>query len=93
MMPDMGAHGTHMAFIGGGGLHEAIDIDVTSDVHIMQAHHPEGVTIISGEPLDESVKDSIRSVLISAGNNEEVVFIDGSEGGKRVMVKKIEIIN
>lgn len=93
MMPDMGAHGTHMAFVDAGAIHEAIDIDVTSDVHIMRAHDPEGVTIISGEPLDQSVKDSIRSVLISAGNNEEVIFIDGSEGGKRVMVKKIEIIN
>lgn len=91
-MPDMGAHGTHMAFVGEGGMHETIDVDVTSDVHVMRAHHPEGVTIVSGKPLDDSVRESIRSVLISAGNNEEVTFIDGSEGGKRVMVKKIEII-
>ncbi len=95
MMPDMGEHGTHMAFVDADGLHEAIDIDVDidNDVHIMRAHHPDGVTIVSGKPLDESVKDSIRSVLISAGNNEEVTFIDGSEEGKRVMVKKIEIAN
>ena len=64
-----------------------------SDVHVMTAHHPEGVTIVSGQPLDQSVKDSIRSVLISAGNNEAVTFIDGSEDGRRVMVKKIEITN
>ena len=93
MMPEMGAHGTHMAFLGDGAVHEDIDIDVTSNVHVMRAHHPEGVTIVSGKPLDDSVKDSIRSVLISAGNNEEVTFIDGSEGGKRVMIKKVEIIN
>ena len=93
MMPDMGEHGTHMAFVGDGEIHEAIDIDVISDVHVMRAHHPEGVTIVSGKPLSDSVKDSIRSVLISDGNNEEVTFIDGSEDGKRVMVKKIEIIN
>jgi len=93
MMPDMGAHGTHMAFVDAGGIHEAIDIDMDSDVHVMKAHHPEGVTIVSGKPLDQSVKDSIRSVLISAGNDEEVTFIDGSEEGRRVMIKKIEIAN
>ena len=81
MMPDMGAHGTHMAFMGDGGIHEAIDIDVTSDIHVMKAHHPEGVTIVSGKPLSDSVKDSIRSVLISDGNDDEVTFIDGSEDG------------
>jgi len=93
MMPDMGAHGAHMAIMGDGAMHESIDVDVdvTSDVHVMRAHHPDGVTIVSGKPLDDSVKDSIRSVLISAGNNEEVTFIDGSEGGRHVMVKKIEI--
>lgn len=93
MMPDIGAHGTHMAFVDAGGIHEAVDIDIDANVHVMTAHHPEGVTIVSGKPLDQSVKDSIRSVLISAGNNEEVTFIDGSEGGRRVMVKKIEVIN
>jgi len=93
MMPGMGIHGTHMAFVDDGAIHEAIDIDVETDVRVMKGHHPDGVTIVSGKPLDQSVKDSIRSVLISAGNDEEVTFIDGSEDGKRVMVKKIEMIN
>lgn len=94
MMPDMGAHGSHMAFMGDGGEHEEIDVDVQvmGDAHVMRAHHPKGITIVSGKPLDDSVKDSIRSVLISAGNGEEVTFIDGSDGSKRVMMKKIEII-
>jgi hypothetical protein len=108
MVPDMGAHGTHMAFVNGGGdpgdidvrvmkmdgVHENIDIEVMGDgAHMMQAHHPDGVTIISATPLDDSVKESIRSVLISAGNNEEVTFIDGSGDGKQVRVikKHIEI--
>jgi hypothetical protein len=93
-LPDMGGHGTHMAFIGDGNMHENmnIDVEVINDMHIMQAHHPEGVTIISGKPLDDSVRDSIRSVLISAGNNEEVTFVDSSAGGKRVMIREIEIV-
>ncbi len=93
MMPDMGVHGTHMAFVDAGAIHEAINIDLDTDVHVMKEHHPDGVTIVSGKPLDQSVKDSIRSVLISAGNNEEVTFIDGSQDGRRVMVKKIEVIH
>ena len=101
MMPDMGPHGSHMAFMGkpgepgrpgepGGPVD--FDVEVTGGPHIMRAHHPEGVTIISGRPLDDSVKESIRSVLVSAGNDEEVTFIDGGENGKHVMMKKIEII-
>ena len=108
VVPDMGAHGTHMAFVNADGdpgdidvrvmkmdgVHENIDIEVMGDgAHMMQAHHPDGVTIISATPLDDSVKESIRSVLISAGNNEEVTFIDGSGDGKQVHVikKHIEI--
>jgi hypothetical protein len=91
MVPDMGGHGTHMAFVGDDTMQEDIDVQVTGNAHVMQAHHPEGVTIISGTPLDESVRESIRSVLISAGNNEEVTFIDGSEDGKHVVMKKIQI--
>lgn len=92
-IPNMGEHGTHMAFIGEGGEHQEFDVQVMGGSHMMQAHHPDGITIVSGKALDDSVKDSIRSVLISAGNDDEVTFIDGSEGGKRVMVKKIEITN
>lgn len=108
VVPDVGAHGTHMAFIGADGEHEEVDVEVIGmdgeevDVrvigggaHMMRAHHPDGVTIISAEPLDESVKESIRSVLISAGHEDEVVFIDGSEGGGRhvkVIKKRIETI-
>jgi len=101
VMPDMGAHGTHMAFVDaeGGhgdidvrvmkmdGMHEDIDIEMMGDgAHMMQAHHPDGVTIISGTPLDDSVRDSIRSVLISAGNNEEVTFVDSSVESRQIKI-------
>jgi hypothetical protein len=107
VMPDMGAHGTHMAFVGDGehgdievkvmkmsGVDEDIDVRIIGDgTHMMQAHHPEGVTIVSGTELDDSVKESIKSVLISAGVNEEVTFIDGSQEGRqiRVIKKHVEI--
>ena len=107
VMPDMGAHGAHMAFIGDGehgdievkvmqmdGGDENVDVRIIGEgSHRMQAHHPEGVMIVSGTALDDSVKESIKSVLISAGVNEEVTFIDGSQEGRQVRVikKHVEI--
>ena len=81
-------------------LHDAdMDIDVevigdganTMSAYMMSAHHPNGVTIISAEPLDQSVRESIRSVLISAGNDSEVTFIDGSGDEKHVKIVRKRI--
>lgn len=64
-----------------------------SGVHATSAHPPEGVTILSSEPLDDSVRESIRSVLISAGIDEEIRFIDGSEETHKVrVIKRIETL-
>ena len=73
---------------------ESVDVRVIGGgMHVMEGHATDGVTIISGEPLDDSVKESIRSVLISAGHDDEVQFIDGSGDGEhvRVIKKRIEI--
>ena len=110
VVPDMGQHGTTMAFVNADSVHEVhgdIDVEVmafegdeTVDVKVIgggaqaiRAHPAEGVTIISDSPLDDSVRESIRSVLISAGHDDEVRFIDGSEDGNhvRVIKKRIEI--
>ena len=56
--------------------------DVDFDVHVaaapghMSVSGPDGITILSREPLDDSVKESIKSVLVSAGHDDEVRFID-----------------
>lgn len=105
VMPDIGQHGTTMAFVNADGVHEVhgdIDVEVmafegdeTVDVRVIRgdSHPSEGVTIISDTPLDDSVRESIRSVLISAGHDDEVRFIDGSEDGDhvRVIKKRVEI--
>jgi hypothetical protein len=93
VVPSMGNHGEHMVFVSKGGDHD-LDIEMLGGDHtMMRSHHPEGVTIISAEPLDDSVRESIRSVLISAGNDDEVTFIDGSanDGQVRVIKKRIEV--
>jgi hypothetical protein len=69
----------------------SIDVRMKGGRHVIRAHGPEGITIFSDKPLDDSVRDSIRSVRISAGNNDEVTFIDGSEASQRVMMRKVEV--
>lgn len=106
-VPDMGHHAPHMAFIDADGaaadvnvevMHmpdDAVNVEVIGGAGMMRAHHGDGITIISPKPLDESVRESIRSVLISAGRDEEVMFIDGSGGEEghhvKVIRKQIEI--
>lgn len=91
MMPDIGAHGTHMAFVDADEVDHDIDIEVLGDGHAMRAHRQDGITIISSKPLDSSVRESIKSVLVSAGNGDEVTFIDGSGEGKRVIMMKKKV--
>jgi len=68
-----------------------IAIDVVSDVHVVHGDGPAGVTVISDEVLDDSVKESIRSVLISAGRDDDVVFIDGESENRRVKIVKKKV--
>ena len=106
VVPDMGAHG--MAIAAGSDVTADFDIEVIGDHHAMMGdeahnvaifsagpHEASGVTIISGEPLDDSTRESIRSVLLSAGRDDGVTFIDGSGGSDgehvRIIQKKIEI--
>lgn len=91
-MPDIGEHPAHMAFIESHGMEHDIDVEVIGDAR--GPHRADGVTIISSKPLDASVRESIKSVLMSAGNGDEVTFIDGSDDDRRIMVMKktVEII-
>jgi hypothetical protein len=96
-MPGMGAHGAHMAFVDGGDMDVDVQVIGSSSGTFATSTGPEGVTIISGDTLDDSTRDSIRAVLQSAGHTDEVTFIDGSGGsdGKHVKVirKHVEVVN
>ena len=96
-------HGEHATLIDISGDHE-IDVEVHAEAgsanatavgtHAVRAMPMEGVTIISGVPLDDSVRESIRSVLISAGIGDEVRFIDHGDEDKsvRVVTKRVEVV-
>jgi hypothetical protein len=95
-MGDMGLHGAHMAFVDGSDFTGDFDVEVMGDHQFMSAHASEGVTIITGEALDQSTKDSIRAVLQSAGRSDEVTFIDasGADGQHVKMIRKqVEVIH
>lgn len=95
VVPDMGAHGMHTAFVDGSDVAADVDIEIIGNHQMMSGHDASGVTVISGEPLDASTKESIKSVLVSAGRDDDVTFIDGSGGSEgrhmRIIKKKIEI--
>lgn len=103
VVPDIGQHGDHATVIDLSGDHE-IDVEVHAEAgsadatavgtHAIRAMPMEGVTIISGVPLDDSVRESIRSVLISAGIGDEVRFIDHGDEDKsvRVVTKRVEVV-
>ena len=105
VLPDFDAHGAHMAFVDAGSVHDAINIEMHSEhdedvnvrvmgggTHAIRTHGPKGVTIISGNEIDASVQETIRSVLISAGHDDEVTFIDrSSDQPVRIIEKRIEI--
>ncbi len=56
-----------------------IDVRVIKQIEIKGNANQDDVTIISGKALDDSTKEAIRSVLISAGHAGEIMFLDGSE--------------
>ncbi len=96
LIPDMGAHGAHLAFVDNFDFTTDFDIEIMGDHQVMSSHDVSGVTVISGEALDAITQESIRAVLQSAGRDDEVTFIDGSGGsdGRHVKIirKKVEII-
>ena len=103
VVPDFDFDAPHMAFVGGSDFSTDVDVEIMGEHDMtsrsmslmMPGHESNGVTIISGEALDASTKESIKAVLQSAGRDDEVIFIDGSGGsdGKQVRVirKQIEI--
>ena len=58
------------------------DVSVVKDVRkvkMIKTDNSDGVTVISGKEIDEATRERIREALRSAGQNDEVLFIDGRE--------------
>lgn len=75
----------------------------TKNVKIIKAGDDAGVTIISGDAIDEKTRERLKEVLKDAGKDGEILFLDGSElgGGEtahgkhevRVIKKEVDVTN
>ena len=57
----------------------AVFVKKSKDVKVVKAHANDGVTIIAGDEIDDETRARIEEALKDAGNDGEVVFLDGSE--------------
>lgn len=85
--------------------HETEDVIVRKHkkVHMIKSHSADGVTIISGDEIDDETRAKIEAVLKEAGKDGDVMFIDGSElSGEelahgvrevRIIKKEIDVTN
>ena len=67
-----------------GGLHETHDlddvvIDKHKEVRMIRTNDTHGVTIISGNEIDDTTRAQLEKVLKEAGEDDDILFIDGSE--------------
>ena len=75
-----GLHGEHEITM----LHEAHDdknavIRKHKQVRMIKTEDAHGVTIISGDEIDEETRAELERVLKEAGKDGEILFLDGSE--------------
>ena len=82
---------------------ENIVVEKHHKVHMVETTDDAGVTIISGNEIDADTRARIEKVLKDAGNDGEILFIDGSElsGDERaerkhevrIIKKEIDVTN
>ena len=75
-----GLHGDHHMM----KLHKAHDVDDIviekhKQVRMIKTSDANGVTIISGDEIDDATRAALEKVLKDAGKDGDVLFIDGSE--------------
>jgi len=75
-----GMHGEHDVTM----LHETHDSDDVvikkhKQVRMIKSNDAHGITIISGEKIDDETRAALESVLKEAGQDGEILFLDGDE--------------
>jgi len=79
VLPDISAPDSTLATVSGDDGHERFEIEVQT-----QLDEPEGLLILSGKPLDESTRDTIRKALADSGIEQPVRF--GGSGLHKVII-------
>jgi hypothetical protein len=97
---DMSAQRDYVTLVDGSDVTADFDVEIVGEHRAVSTYASPtfgngGVTIISGEPLDASTQESIKAVLMSAGRDDEVTFIDHSGapavGQIKMIRKEIEV--
>ncbi len=76
----------------------AVDVDTdvmiegARQIRIVKTGDADNVTIISGGAIDEATRQRIREALTSAGEGNEVEFIDSTEFNTNGAHKEVHII-
>ena len=83
-MPDVdvmhGTHGRHDIEMYIDDSDSSVDDTKTiKKIKMIKTDHANGVTVISGREIDAATRERIQEVLKSAGQDGDVLFIDGSE--------------
>ena len=95
VVPDMGVHGEYLTLTDNSDVTADFDVEIVGDHYATPTFGNGGVTIISGDPLDAITRESIKAVLMSAGHDVDVTFIDRSSGGDgrqiQMIRKRVEI--
>lgn len=97
-----GMHGEHdIAMLHKAHADENVVIEKHKQVRMIKTTGSDGVTIISGDEIDDATRAALERVLKDSGKDGDVVFIDGSElqGGEqahgtrevRIIKKKIDV--
>lgn len=99
-----GMHGEHdFAMMHKAHDSEDIVIKEHKQVRVIKTNDSHGVTIISSDEIDDETRAELERVLKKAGNDGEIMFLDGSElnGGEqahgmhevRIIKKEIDVTN
>lgn len=95
VVPEIGAPGKYMTFAAGPDAMADFDVEIVGDQFALPTHSEKSITILSGEPLDASTQESIKAVLLSAGRDDTVRFVDSGStsdvGQVKIISKRVEI--
>ena len=85
-----------------GDVDEVFIVKDVDEVRVVKTEAPGNVTIVTGRKLDDKTRQKVREALESAGDDVEVLFIDGSEidgddakehRKVRIVTKKVDVSN
>ena len=93
-LPAIEHHADGAVWIDGDDMSSNVDVRIVRDAKFI-GEPGNGVTVISGEPIDETTQQAIQSLLQSAGHDVDVQFIDGERRyggvhGVKVIERRVE---